>query len=108
MVPIFGTLVHGGMPHTCYVGFSRLVVCFMVIPWWGGAETRVLGSKWVYLGLKYSKPPWTVPILGTLVHVGIPHTCYVGFSRLVVCVMVIPWLGGAETRVFGANGSNMP
>ena len=80
----------------------------MVIPWLGGAETRVLINfrvKRVYLGLNnYSKPTWMVPILGTLVHGGIPHTCYVGFSRLVVCFMVIPWWGGAETRVLGSKG----
>ena len=45
MVPILGTLVHGVILHTFYVGFSRLVVCFMVIPWLGGAETRVLGAS---------------------------------------------------------------
>ena len=62
-------------------------------------RNKGLGSKWVYHGLKYSKQPLMVPILGTLVHGGIPHTFYVGFSRLVVCFMVIPWWGGAKTRV---------
>ena len=99
-----GTLLHGGMPHTCYVGFSRLVVCFMVIPWLGGAETRVLGSKWVYHALKQTQPPWMGPIFGTLVHGGVPHPFLVMFTKLVVCFMVTPWLGGAETRVLGAKG----
>ena len=103
MVPIFGTLVHGGVPHPFWVGFSKLVVCFLVIPWWGGAETRFLGSKLVYLVLKYIKPPWMVPIFGTLVHGGVPHPFWFGFSKLVVCFMVTPWLGGAKTRVLGVK-----
>ena len=56
------------------------------------------------IGLKHRNPPWMVPILGTLVHGGIPHTFYLGFSRLVVCFMVIPCWGGAETRVLGSKG----
>ena len=45
MVPIYGTLVHRGVTHPFYGGLSKLVVCFMVTPWLGGAETRVLGAK---------------------------------------------------------------
>ena len=41
MVPIFGTLVHGGVTHPFWVGFSKLVMFFIVTPWLGGAETRV-------------------------------------------------------------------
>jgi hypothetical protein len=107
MGPIFGTLVHGGVPHPFLIALCRLVFAFMVIPWLGGADTRVLGSKWVYHGLKHTQPPWMGPIFGTLVHGGVPHPFWLGVSRLGLTFMVIPWLGGADTRVLGSKWSTM-
>ena len=85
MVQIFGTLVHGGVPHHFWVGFSKLVVCFMVTPWLGGAETRVLGAKG---GLTCPKIEQT-----TLDGANIWHTCawwgappFLGWLLQVGCV----------------------